>query len=145
MPQRHVRDLIEGNRQLVGGGPDMSVRQAAEMMADQRCGCILVMEDDRLLGIFTERDLLMRVAARGLDLDTVTLGEVMTKEPDTIGANEPVAEAIRRMDEFSYRYLPVIDNGRIVGVLSTRHLPFGEVLGMQWELDERHAVAERLW
>ena len=51
----------------------------------------------------------------------------MTREPDTIGADEPVAEAIRRMDEFSYRYLPVIEDGKVIGVISTRHLPFGDV------------------
>jgi CBS domain-containing protein len=145
MPQRPIRDLIEGNRCLVGAGPETSVGRAAEMMAEQHCGCILVMEGDHLVGIFTERDLLMRVTAQGLDPHATALGQVMTKDPDTIGADEPIKEAIRRMDEFSYRYLPVVEQGRIVGVISTRHLPFGEVLGMQWELDERHAVAERLW
>ena len=49
------------------------------------------------------------------------------------------------MEEFSYRYPPVIDEGKVIGVISTRHLPFGEVLDMQWELDERHAIAERMW
>jgi len=145
MSQRPVRDLIDGNRSLVAAGPDVPVQHAAEMMAEQRCGCILVMEDDRLLGLFTERDLLMRVVAKGLEPAATPLGQVMTRDPDRIGADEPVKEAIRRLDEFSYRYLPVVDGSRIVGVLSTRQLPFGELLGMQWELDERHAVAERLW
>lgn len=139
-----IGDLIDRDR-LVAAGPKDSVQQAAERMAEQCCGSILVMEDDRLVGIFTERDLLMRVAARGLDPGSARLGEVMTKDPETIGADEPVQQAIRRMDEFSYRYLPVIENDRVIGVLSMRHLPFGAILGMQWELDERHAVAERLW
>ena len=69
----------------------------------------------------------------------------MTRDPDTIGADEPVKEAIRKMDEFSYRYLPVIDRDKVIGVISTRHLPFGEVLNMQWELGERHTLAERMW
>jgi CBS domain-containing protein len=145
MSHRSVGALIEANRHLVSAGPEISVREAAATMAGQRCGCLLVMEDDRLLGIFTERDLLKRVVAPGLDPDATPLREVMTKEPDTIGADEPIQEAIRRMDEFGYRYLPVAENNRIVGVLSGRHLPFGEIIGMQWELDERHAVAERLW
>ena len=53
-------------------------------------------------------------------------------------------EAIRKMDEFSYRYLPVMQDGRVIGVISTRHLPFGEVLNMQWELEERHRLTERM-
>ena len=104
------------------------------------------MRGDELLGIFTERDLLDRVAAAGKDLGGTRLAEVMTKDPDTIGADAPVEEAIRKMDEFGYRYLPVVDgDGKVIGVLSTRHLPFGEVLNMRWELDERHRLAERTW
>jgi CBS domain-containing protein len=114
-------------------------------MAEHVCGSILVMQDDTLLGIFTERDLLMRVAAAGRDLDRTPIGEVMTREPDTIGVDEPVAEAIRRMDEFSYRYLPVIKDGKVIGVISTRHLPFGEVVAMAGELQQRHDLAERMW
>lgn len=144
MPNRPVRELIERDR-LVSAPPSATVRAACETMTENRCGSILVMEGERLLGIFTERDLLNRVAAAGKDLDRTQLKEVMTRSPDTIGADEPVKEAIRRMDEFSYRYLPVIEGGKVIGVISTRHLPFGEVLAMQWELDERHALAERMW
>ncbi|MDX6750050.1 CBS domain-containing protein [Geminicoccaceae bacterium 1502E] len=144
MPNRPVRELIERDH-LVRAGPQDSVRRAAKVMAEQKCGCILVMEGELLLGVFTERDLLWRVVAEGRDVETTRLAEVMTSEVDTIAAEEPVKSAIRRMDEFGYRYLPVIDGDRVIGVISTRHLPFGEVLAMQWELDERHAVAERLW
>lgn len=144
MSKRPVREIIERER-LVRVAPDDSVQAAAEAMAGQKCGSVVVMEGERLAGIFTERDLLMRVVARALDPRTVPVRQVMTGQPDTIAADAPVAEAIRRMDEFSYRYLPVLDGERVIGVISTRHLPFGEVIGMQWELDERHAVAERLW
>ena len=102
------------------------------------------MEGDRLVGIFTERDLLMRMAAAGRDLDRTAISEVMTREPDTIGADEPVAEAIRRMDEFSYRYLPVIEDSKVLGVISG-HLPFGDVVAMAGELQQRHDLAERMW
>ena len=85
-----------------------------------------------------------RVAGAGKDLDRTALGEVMTRDPDTIGADQSVKEAIRKMDEFSYRYLPVLEDGRVIGVVSTRHLPFGQVLNMQWELQERHWLAEQM-
>jgi CBS domain-containing protein len=145
MPTRPIREMLERDRRVVRAGPESTVHAAARLMAENSCGSILVMEGERLLGIFTERDLLTRVAATEKSLERTHLREVMTRNPDTVRADEPVKEAIRKMDEFSYRYLPVLEDGRVIGVISTRHLPFGAVLAMQWELDERHAVAERLW
>ena len=145
MPTRPIREMLERDRRVVRAGPESTVHAAARLMAENGCGSILVMEGERLLGIFTERDLLTRVAAAEKSLERTHLREVMTPNPDTVRADEPVKEAIRKMDEFSYRYLPVLEDGRVIGVISTRHLPFGAVLAMQWELDERHAVAERLW
>jgi CBS domain-containing protein len=145
MPTRPIREMLERDRRVVRAGPESTVHAAARLMAENGCGSILVMEGERLLGIFTERDLLTRVAAAEKSLERTHLREVMTRNPDTVQADEPVKEAIRKMDEFSYRYLPVLEDGRVIGVISTRHLPFGAVLAMQWELDERHAVAERLW
>ena len=144
MPNRPVRDIIERDR-LVQVGPDSTVKKAVDEMAEHRCGSILVMEGDAVLGIFTERDLMLRVVHQGRDPATTKMADVMTKTPDTIAADAPVADAIRAMDEFSYRYLPVIDAGRCIGVISTRHLPFRDVLQMNWELQTRHDIAERLW
>lgn len=144
MPKTPVRTIIERDA-LVRTTPDASVKAAADEMARQRCGSILVMEGDALVGIFTERDLLTRVVHAGRDPAGCKVAEVMTRQPDTIAADAPVADAIRAMDEFSYRYLPVMDGGRCIGVISTRHLPFGAVLGLQWEIDERHNLAERMW
>jgi CBS domain-containing protein len=143
MPQRTVREMIERDR-LVGAGPEMTVREAAGLMAEGRCGSVLVLEEGRLLGIFTERDLLNRVVGAGRDPEGTRLAEVMTRGPDTIGADEPIIEAIRKMDEFSYRYLPVLDGGAVIGVISTRHLPFGEVIAMAPEIERRHRLAERM-
>jgi len=56
-----------------------------------------------------------------------------------------VADAIRAMDEFSYRYLPVFHAGRCIGVISTRHLAFKDIIDMNWELQARDDFAERMW
>ena len=90
MSGRPVRALIERDT-IVRCTPEDTVRSAVKAMAEHVCGSILVMQGDKLVGIFTERDLLMRVAAAGRDLDRTAIGEVMTREPDTIGADEPVA------------------------------------------------------
>lgn len=143
MSERKVRDLVR-NSPLVQAAPDEVIRSAAKRMSAERCGSILVLDDGKLVGIFTERDLLIRVIGAGRNPDATRLGDVMTPDPDTIGADDSPKDAVRRMDQFSYRYLPVVDQGRIIGVLSTRHLPFADVIGMQWELGERHALAERM-
>ena len=148
MPERPVRSILHRRRSgpdLVSARPDETVRDAAERMAEQGCGSILVVEDERLLGIFTERDLLVRVAAAGLELTTTRLRDVMTADPETIGAEEPVREAVRRMDEGALRHLVVVSGGRVLGVVSTRDIPALTMGRMAKELDKRHRLAERVW
>ena len=125
--------------------PETSVRDVAKLMCEHKCGSILVMEDERLLGIFTERDGLWRVLAEGLDPETTNVAAAMTAEPETIAADAPVAEALRRMDQLYCWHLPVERGGQIVGVVALRDLPFGAAAGTQEEIDRRHELAERLW
>jgi CBS domain-containing protein len=114
-------------------------------MAEHRCGSVLVVEGGRLLGIFTQRDAIERVFACGRDPDLTRLAEVMTQEPDTIGPNERVDDAIRRMDEFGYRHLPVVDGREVIGVLSLRDLSIEDLAAMHAELESRRTIAERAW
>jgi CBS domain-containing protein len=144
MTNRPVHECIRRDEPLVGKTSE-TVHAAARRMAEACCSSILICEGDRLQGIFTERDLLVRVVAAGLDPATTRLAQVMTADPDTIEATAPVIEAIRRMDEFNYRHMPVLDEGRIVGVISWRDLPFEDRAGMQSELEQRHTLAERMW
>ena len=148
MPERPVRAILHRRRSgpdLVSARPDETVCDAAKRMAEQGCGSILIVEDERLLGIFTERDLLVRVAAAGLGLTTTRLRDVMTADPETIGAEEPVREAVRRMDEGALRHLVVVSGGRVLGVISTRDIPVLTMGRMAEELDRRHRLAERAW
>ncbi len=147
MPERPVRSVLRSRLgpALVTAGPEETVRAAAERMAENCCGSVLVMQGERLLGIFTERDLLVRVVAADLDPTATRLSEVMTKDVETIGAEEPVREAIRRMDEGCFRHLPVVLGGRVLGVLSSRDIPVLELGRMAEELERRHRLAERIW
>lgn len=125
--------------------PGASVRHACCLMAEHQCGSVLVAERGRLLGIFTQGDLIRRVLAPGLDPNLTLLAEVMTADPDTIGPSEPVAEAIRRMDEFGYRHLPVLERGRLIGVVALRDCSIEDLAAMHAELETRRVVAERAW
>jgi CBS domain-containing protein len=143
MPNRPVRDFLARDV-LLKASPEESARDAAIGMAAHHCGAVLVCRDDTLIGIFTERDLVARVVAMGRDLDTPLL-EVMTANPDTIKAEAPIIDAIRQMNEFGYRHLPVVENERILGILSIRDLPVAELALAQPELETREALAERMW
>ena len=144
MPTPRVREIIQRDRPLVGR-PEDTVGTAAARMAAHRCGSILVCEDEKLRGIFTERDLLARVVADGRDPATTRLAEVMTRDPATIGSTASVAEAVRQMDEGCFRHLPVLEGEHVLGVVSLRDVPIEVMAGLRPELEQRHVLAERIW
>lgn len=144
MSNRPVHECISRDEPLIGTA-DETVHAVAVRMTEACSSSILLCEGAELRGIFTERDLLRRVVAVGLDPATTPVGQVMTRDPDRIEASAPIVEAIRRMDEGCFRHMPVIEGNRIVGVLSWRDLPFDDRVDMQSELDKRHALAERMW
>lgn len=98
------------------------VSVAVELMRREKVGCLLVTQNDRLEGIFTEKDLLTRVLARGRSLDT-PMAACMTPKPTVISPKDCVRTAIRRMESGGYRRLPVVDDaGRPVGILSVKQV-----------------------
>jgi CBS domain-containing protein len=144
MPTRPVREIITRDRPLVGRAGD-TVRTAAEEMTEHGCNSILISDGEKLRGIFTERDLLVRVVAAGRDAARTKLAEVMTREPDTIEGSQPVVEAVRRMDEGCYHHLPVLEGNRLLGVITLRDVPLDVMVRLQPELEQRHLLAERMW
>ena len=98
------------------------VADAVESMRRENAGCLLVTDGGRLVGLFTERDLLTRVLAKGRAL----AGPIASRDdprPVTVGPKDPVRTAIRRMQKGGYRHLPVVDEeGRPVGILSARRV-----------------------
>jgi len=100
--------------------PDKTAYDAACLMAERNCGSVLVMDGDALLGIFTERDMIRRVVAERRDPGATTLPDVMTRDPDTIELASPALAALQMMEDGNYRHLPVVSEGRIVGVVSRR-------------------------
>ncbi len=102
--------------------PEQTVADAVAIMRQHRVGCVLVSEQDRLEGIFTERDLLRRVIAERKSL-TVKLSEVMTRDPVTVQQGEPIGLVVARMQEGGYRHLPIVNClNRPIGVLSVKRI-----------------------
>ena len=121
MSERTVLQSMN-RRHVVSLGPSASVRDAACTMTKANCGSVLIMESTgAMLGILTERDLMTRVLARGLDADATGVTQVMTRHPHCIGPEAKVADAVLIMIERGFRHLPVVDPaGRVLGVISAR-------------------------
>ena len=101
--------------------PTQTVAEAVALMREKSVGCVLVCQERKVVGIFTERDLLRRVMALGKPLSG-PVSQSMTREPVTVHPKDPIATAIRRMEEGGYRHLPVVMDERPVGILSVKRI-----------------------
>lgn len=98
--------------------PQTTIGEAIAAMNSKRIGSILVMDGERLVGIFTERDVLTRVVPQQLDPRRTPVGEVMTRNPMTITPSRTVQEAMMIMTDSRKRHLPVVQGGKVVGLVS---------------------------
>lgn len=117
----HLRSLIK-NPKAIHLPPQATVLEASQKMAEYLIGSILVMEGERLVGIFTERDLLNRVVAKALDPQKTTLTQVMSKNVCTIPFQATVEECYMKMEETKCRHIPVVDGDKVVGVVTMRNI-----------------------
>jgi len=108
-------------KKLVTASPQTTVSQAAKLMAKRKVGAVLIVEDHRLVGIFTERDAVVRVIAPGLNSQTTRLAEVMTSAPKTVDPDKSLGYALLMMHEHGFRHVPVIERGTLIGVVSARY------------------------
>lgn len=117
-----IEDLMK--TKLVIAGARETVRQISSLMDQNGVGAVLVVEgeggDASLRGLFSERDLLQRVVVAGLDPDTTTVGSVMTKEPVTVEPGTHIRRCAELIRERGFRHLPVVQDGKPVGILSAR-------------------------
>jgi len=106
---------------LLTAPPETTVSKAAKLMAERKVGAIMVVDERGLVGIFTERDAVFRVIARDLDSQTTRLIDVMTKEPIAIRPDNSFGYALLVMHENGFRHVPVIEDGKLIGVVCARN------------------------
>ena len=110
-------------RPAVCTSSDTSLRPAIELMRLAGIGSVVVESEGRLVGIFTERDVLMRVVGEPIDLDRTPVGEMMVPQPETLGLGDAISFAINMMSDGGYRHVPVTDkSGKPLHVVSVRDL-----------------------
>ncbi len=114
--------LFEQGETIHAAGPDMPVSECVRKMTAEKIGALVIMEGARLAGIFTERDALTRVLAAGLDPSNTKVSAVMTRDPLYIPPTTTVAEAMQLVTQRRFRHLPVVENGKVIAVISSGDL-----------------------
>lgn len=124
--------------------PQMSVEAAAQAMAAAGVGALMVVVDGLLKGVFTERDALRRVTAAGLDPHVTPIGQVMTTTLFSVGPETSYGRALLLMHEQGLRQLPVLDAGRLLGVVPARDVLDPEMEQFVVEVRRREAIGQEL-
>lgn len=126
-----VRDVMTGPP--VSVGPDTDLATVARTMRDENIGAVVVGEGDALVGVATDRDLVVRGLAGGGDR-TSKVGDVVSRDTATVGPDDDLDRAVRLMRERAVRRLPVVENGRAVGIVA--------IADLAMEKDENSALAD---
>jgi len=122
-PVEHVGDLLDGTgRHVHSVKPDITVTDCVRQMNELRIGAMLIMEDEKLLGIFTERDAIQRVLGGGLDPNSTRISQVMTPDPVTVTLSTSLDEARSIVTNQRIRHLPLVDDGKVIGLISSGDL-----------------------
>jgi len=130
---------------VVAVNPDDSARLAVLRMLEEGVGSVAICEGGKLVGIFTERDVLA-LSGEGTDLDAVRVGDVMTRDPFTVGADIAVVDAARLMGEKKIRHLPVVEGEHLLGMVGIRDV-LGSLVERLWQSHDEaaHATAKALF
>ena len=101
---------------------DMPVGQVLKKMVDQTIGCVMVVDGDKLVGIFSERDALMKLNVDAAKFMNRPISQFMTAKPVTLETSDKIAFALHKMNVGGYRHLPILFNGKLAGVISIRDI-----------------------
>jgi CBS domain-containing protein len=133
-----VRNILQSkNNVTISVCPDDTVFAALELMVDKNVGALLVMEGDNFTGIFTERDYARKVILKGKASKETLIREIMTEDPITVSLDNSIEDCMRLMTNKFIRHLPVIDDGKLVGIIS-----IGDVV--KFIIEEQRFIIENL-
>jgi CBS domain-containing protein len=121
-----LRHVIQ-RQTLIHAAPSATVFDVAALMSKARVGCIPVLEGDRLVGVFSERDLMTRVVVEGVDVRSTPVSTVMTREVITASLDDRVERCLDKMRSCGCRHLPVVAEGRVIAMISMRDLMRDEI------------------
>ncbi|HEY9560028.1 MAG TPA: CBS domain-containing protein [Anseongella sp.] len=133
-----VRNILESKgREVFSIHPDQTVYDALEMLVDRNVGALMVVEGDRFVGVFSERDYARKVILRGKASRETFIREIMTEHPETICPDDTIEDCMQRMTDKRIRHLPVMEDGKLSGIIS-----IGDVVKVI--IDEQKYIIENL-
>jgi len=132
-----IRQMLQGRTDVFKASPDTTVLDALRLMAEKNVGALVVVSGDSLVGIFSERDYARKVILEGRASRDTKVSEIMTSKVVTIDPGRTAGECMALMTEKRFRHLPVLENGRLVGVIS-----IGDVV--RAVVDEQRFTIEQL-
>ena len=131
--------LADKGRDIVTIEPSASLAGAAKLLAEKRIGAALILgADHRLVGIISERDIVQAVAARGAGALDEPVSQTMTRKVETCNENETISSIMERMTKGKFRHVPVVDQGRLAGIVS-----IGDVVKHRLQQMEHESAAMR--
>ena len=141
MRNRQASEVIKGQT-VVTVSPQTTVRDAAVAMRDAKVGSVMVTSGGRLVGIFTERDALYRVLAAGLNPDNTPVSAVATAQVMTASPDMPILQVLHLMHEGNFRHVPVVEQGKPLGMVSLRDALGAELDRFRSETERKRDLAE---
>ncbi len=141
--QTRLSKIFEEGEAIHSVGPDTPVTECVRLMTAGKIGALIVMDGERLIGIFTERDALNKVLAGGLDPGNTKVSEVMTKDPYCILPTTTVDDAMKLITKRRFRHLPIVDNGKVLAVVSSGDLTHWLVQDQMGEVQDLVDLAAR--
>ena len=133
-----VRNILQSkNEPIFTVSSDITVYRAIELMCQKNIGAIIIEDDGRLAGIFTERDYARKVVLKGRSSKDTLVSELMTRNPFTVNSDTTVDDCMALMNDKHIRHLPVVDKGTIMGVISVGDL-------IRYMIEEQRTIIEHL-
>jgi len=138
----HSLEQVLRNRKLVTAHPDDLVLDVIQRMTAASVGAVSVLADNRLVGVFSERDLMTRVVVAGRTAESTRIGEVMTREVVTADLDESRDECLAKMQRAGCRHLPVLAHGHVIAMVSIRDLLWDEI---EEQVEEIRQLRAYVW
>jgi CBS domain-containing protein len=133
-----IKNLMQ--KQVVSCPPSATVHDVAGMMKDRNVGSVLIVEENSLKGIVTDRDIALRLGADSMDPTSTPISRIMTSDPNTISADADIESALQLMSKSNIRRVPVTQDGKLVGLLSSADL----AVEIRQELDRFLSLEEAI-
>jgi CBS domain-containing protein len=133
-----IKDLLlSKSRKLITVSSVASIFDALKIMAESNIGCLIVLEDDKYVGIFTERDYARKIVLEGRSSDTTTVNEIMISDIPKLNSNDTIELCSKIMTEKTLRYLPVFENNQLVNLISQSDI-------IKYTIDSQKSLIEHL-